>query len=400
MQLSDIRHWISTQETEFVEALKTLVNQNTFVSNHPMVDQGMDLLCNIAERLGLHSEVIKTRHRLIRSHSGKRPRVLLIAHIDTVHPTDGNFQHFEPLQEGFIRGPGIGDMKGGVLMGLWTMLAMRQLHPEADVQMIVSADEELASPSLRDWYLDNKVHADYALGLEPGFPQGPLSADVPMGVVYQRKGTTYFTFRVTGKAAHAGGAWEMGLSAIDAMARRIPRIHELSNFEKGTTTNVGVVRGGTTQNTVAELCEAEVNLRFFTQADGDELFQAVKDIVMTPVVFNPRLNQWEKTEIRDVGMMPPMEASPRNQIILDTVLEEAQRLGQNVIPIVRGGGSDANYVSASGVPSICGMGAPAEGIHTTDEKIHLPLLFRRLELLIATTYRLGTNQLPSAGEVS
>src|SRR5690606_32331456 len=88
------------------------------------------------------------------------------------------------------------------------------------------------------------------------------------------------------------------------------------------------------------------------------------------------------------AFIPPMEKNERNQVLVDVVLKEAQRLGQNVVPIARGGGSDANYISASGTPSICGMGAPAHGIHTTEEKIYLPGVFDRIELLTATLYRL------------
>jgi glutamate carboxypeptidase len=89
------------------------------------------------------------------------------------------------------------------------------------------------------------------------------------------------------------------------------------------------------------------------------------------------------------AFIPPMEKTETNMQMVDIVLEEAKRLGQPVVPIARGGGSDANYVSLSGVPSICGMGAPSQGIHTTSEKIYLPMMFERINLLASTIYRLN-----------
>jgi glutamate carboxypeptidase len=339
--------------------------------------------------MGFDIQVILGRHRLIKGRQQHRPRILLLTHIDTVHRPDSGFLHYQPQDQEFVRGPGIGDMKGGVVMALWAMQALRELGVKADIQMSVSADEEIGSPTIRDWYLSGKHEADYAIGMEPGFPQGPLTATVPMGVVHARKGSGFMHFRVKGQSAHAGGAWEHGLSAIEAVAQRITRIHALSDFERGITTNVGVVQGGTTQNTVADLCEAQVNYRFFTQADGQALRQAIFDIVQEKAVYNPVLDRWEEVEILDEVVMPAMEASAHNQVLVDAVLEEANYLGQNVVPIKRGGGSDTNYMNASGVPAICGMGAPAEGIHTANERIHLPLLFQRLELLIRVLAKLS-----------
>lgn len=389
MQLSDLHQWISSQERIIEETLIQLVNKNTYTQDQLAVDEGMAMLSHIAEKMNFSIEVIQARHRLIKSGNGKkRPRILFVSHMDTVHPVESGFLHYEPLGDGFVRGPGVGDIKGGVVMGLWAMDALRQMNPDYDVQMVVSADEELASPTIKNWYVSGKSNADYIMGLEPGFPQGALSEDVPMGVVKQRKGTQLLHFKVIGKAAHAGGAPELGLSAIEAMAHRIPLIHALTDFERGITTNVGVVKGGTAQNTVAAECAAEVNMRFYTMKDANEVMEKVKAIINAKYVHNTKLDLWDQIEITYEDTMPPMEYTPQSQPMIDIVLEEAEKLNQKVVPIVRGGGSDANYLSANGTPSICGMGAPAEAIHTTDEKIHLPLMFRRLELLIRVTQRL------------
>jgi glutamate carboxypeptidase len=391
MELSELKPWIAAEREAFLQNLEALVNINTFTANTEGVDQGMKFVSDLAVRMGLQVEMVKERHRLIKSGNGQGPRILLISHVDTVHPPDGGFLHYEPQAEGYVRGPGVGDMKGGLLMGLWTLKAMQQLAHDFDVQLVVSADEETGSPSLQDWYLANGSGARYGLGLEPGFPQGPLTPEVVMGVVEERKGCGRILFSLQGKAAHAGGEWEKGLSAIQAMAQRVVDIHALIDTSKGITTNVGLVNGGTAANTIAEKAAAQVDYRFKTQADAEATYAAIRQIVHQARVHNPHLDLWEQvTQFEQTVYLPPMEASPANRMLVDLVLGEADRLGQKVLPISRGGGSDANYTSGGGVPSICGMGAPAENIHSPQERILLPMLFDRLELLIASTFRLAT----------
>lgn len=389
MNFSQLPAWIETQQPAFIQALTTLVNQNTYTANHEGVTQGMQLLTELATRLDCQVERIGGEHRLIKTGKGQGKRILLIAHIDTVHPPDNGFTAYEPQVDGFVRGPGIGDMKGGLLMGLWTLYAMSQLLPTADVQLVVSADEEIGSPTLKNWYLQNQAGADAAIGLEPGFPQGPLSATVLMGVVKQRRGCGRVVFGLQGRAAHAGGDWQNGLSAVEAMAHRITAIHALTDPQRDINTNVGLVNGGTAANTIAEYCQAQVDYRFASQADADQTYESIKTIVHTPKLHNSLLDCHEEvTQFEQTVFLPPMEYTSQSEPLIELVMAEAQRLGQAIEPISRGGGSDANYISGAGVPAICGMGAPAEGIHTLQEQIHLPLLFQRLELLIAVVYRL------------
>ena len=391
MQFSELRPWITGQEADFTHALKSLVEINTFSDNLAGVDTAMNMLSEMAAGMGLSVESLNERHRLIKAGNGHGKRILLISHMDTVHPPDGDFLHWETQADGYVRAPGIGDMKGGLLMGLWTLLAMKQLCDDFDAQLVVSADEEKGSPTIQNWYNSGAGGAVYGLGLEPGFPQGALSYSTPMGYVYQRKGCGRLRFKIRGRAAHAGGAWQDGLSAVEGMAHRILKIHALTDTAKGITTNVGLVKGGTAANTTAEFCEASVDFRYYTQADAQALVEQIREIVETPTVYNKTHDQWDKSEEFVVElMMPAMEKTDESQLLVDLVLQEGQRLGHNLLPIARGGGSDANYTSGAGVPSICGMGAPAEGIHTTQERILLPMLFDRLELLVSTVFKLAS----------
>lgn len=389
MQLDGLHAWVETQKAEIEETLKTLVALNTYTANTTGVDAGMDMLSEMAQRHGLTVEAINRRHRLLKATKGDnpKPRILLISHMDTVFPPDGEFLHYETLDDGFVRGPGVGDIKGGLLIGFYAMCAMPELCESYDVQMIVSADEESGSPTIRDWYMGGHVGADYAIGLEPGFPQGPLSATVDLGVVYQRRGYGAIRFKVFGKDAHSGTP-HLGLSAIEAMAQRIVRLHALNQPEQGISVNVGLMNGGISPNTVAGEAEATVSFRYERMADGEATKAAIEEIIQGQYVHNAGLDLWERAEMHVEAFIPPMERSEKNQVMVDIVLEEAKRLGHNVVPIARGGGSDANFISASGTPSICGMGAPAHGIHTTEEMIHLPMMLERINLLASTLYRI------------
>jgi len=387
-----LKIWLQEQQSAFVEALAALVNQNTFSANTEGVEIGMQMVDMWAAAAGFTTQTINEKHRLVCTEKGTaNNRILLVAHMDTVHPADGDFQTYEPLADGFVRGPGTGDIKGGLLMALWAMKALTEFDDNFDVQLIISAEEEIGSPTLREWYTTNAAQADYVICMEPAFPVkgDSIIVGAPTGVVQQRKGCGHVTFSVSGRASHAGGAWELGVNAVEAMAHHILNIQALSDVDRGITTNIGMVNGGTALNIVPDHCEVGVDFRFLRQTDGDETLANIKAIVRQSTVYNETVKQGSTLDTFNIKIfMPPMELTPSSQTMIDIVLEEAQKLGQPVQAINRGGGSDANWISSSGVPTICGMGAPAEAIHTTAEKIHLPTLFDRLELLIHTVRRL------------
>lgn len=388
MQLTELKTWIQQHEAQITAQLQRLVELNTFTRNTAGVDAGMAIVDQMVADAGLSVEPVNTRHRLIRAGNGQaKPRVLLISHMDTVFPPEGDFLHYEDLGDGFVRGPGTGDIKGGLLVGFWAMQALRELLSDFDVLMAISADEEIGSPGLREWYQCNAAQADYAIGLEPGFPQGELTPEVPLGVVYQRRGYCALRFTVQGRTSHSGVP-HLGLNAIEAFAQRVTRLHALNAPEQGMSVNVGMVNAGTAANTVPGSAEGVVSFRYERLTDGETLLESIKQIISGSYVSNEHLGIWDSAEYTVDVFLPPMEHSDANQRLIDVVIAEAQRLGQNVVPIARGGGSDANHTSAGGVPSICGMGVPTQAIHTPEETIYLPGLFDRVELLASTLYRL------------
>jgi glutamate carboxypeptidase len=387
MQLTDLSQWVEGQKARIEAVLRELVEINTFTDNIAGVDKGMAVISKLAQEMGLPVEFVNDRHLLIKAGNGQgKPRILLISHMDTVFPPDSAFQKYELLGNGFVQGPGVGDIKGGLLIGLWSMLALRELCSDFDVQMVISADEEKGSPTLSDWYLGGHVGADYAIALEPGFPQGALTPTVDLGVVYQRRGYGAINYTVIGKSCHSGTP-HLGVNAIEAAAQRIIRLHQLNDWVHGVSVTCGLISGGISPNTVSGEAKGAVSWRFETLVDGERTRDAIIKILTDSYEYNADLNLRDSVEYQLDTFLPPMERTEANQSLINLVLEEAKRLQQNVVAIARGGGSDANHTSAAGTPSICGMGAPAEGIHTEQEKIYLPGLFDRIELLASVLYR-------------
>ncbi len=392
MKITDLSEWTQKQQVDIAAAIKQLVEINTYTANTQGVDRAMAVLEGMATGMGFECEHVNDRHLLVRSGNGNGKRIMLITHMDTVHPPDSSFRDYQPFGEGFIKGPGTGDIKGGTVLGLWAMKAVEELLPDEnyDLRMIVSADEETGSPTIKDWYGDRDRHgADYAIGLEPGFPQGELSPTVDLGVVYQRRGYAAITFNVVGKASHSGSP-HLGLNAIDALAHKIVKITALNDWENGKSVNVGLVHGGTAPNTVPESVEATVSFRYETLADGLELRKQIEAIILEPVTQNEELGLSDSAVYHIDTFIPPMERTSDSKKLVDIVLDEAKALALPVVPIARGGGSDANHISGSGTPTICGMGAPAQGIHTENEMIYFPTLLARVGLLARSCYRIIT----------
>lgn len=390
LTLESLSGWIETEKPAIEAALRDFVQINTHTQSPERVEQGMLHLEKLVEHLGFRMERIHEKHRLIHSGNGNSPRVMLISHMDTVHAPELDFDRYTPLADGFVTGAGVGDIKGGLVMGLWAMKAISQMLTDYDLCMVVSADEEQGSPSLCGWLADRNAHqADYGIGLEPGFPQGMLTPTVDLGVVYQRRGYSAIDFTVHGVSAHSGHP-QLGLNAIEALARRVIALHQLNDWENNIAVNVGLVNGGTSPNTVPASATATVSFRTMTHEAANQTMQQVLAILERPHLVQGTLA--DRCTYTISTHLPPMEDRPENWKLVNIVLEEAQRLGQPVVAIARGGGSDVNHFSASGIPCICGMGAPSEDIHTPQEKIYLPGLFDRISLLSTTLYRVLTER--------
>ena len=299
-----------------------------------------------------------------------RVRVLCLAHYDTVfEPGEPQRRPFH-LDGGRAYGPGVADMKGGVVT-LWEALrAMRALGWEdfKTVTVVHNADEEVGSLSSRGIIETEAKRADLCLVHEPGRPDG--------SVVTSRKGVARFVLRVRGKAAHAGTHPRDGASAMVALAHKVVAIHGLNDFDRGLTFNSIVTHGGTRSNVVPEEATAEIDMRLPTAALGDAAIARLRAIAAhehlpgTSAVLEGGVNR------------PPMEATPGTQALLAIASDAAATLGLSLKATSSGGGSDGNFVSPIGVPVLDGLGAVGVAYHSSDEWLDLESIPKRAALTV------------------
>ncbi len=285
-----------------------------------------------------------------------KARLVLIGHMDTVY-SDGTASQFPFRRKGArALGPGVSDMKSGLLSGLYAIHALVSsgFDEFAEIGLFCNSEEEVGSPVSRDLYAPLARQADAALILEAGRESG--------GIVSARKGSGWYVITARGKSAHAGVEPEKGANAILAMARYTQALQALNSFRPGLTLNVGVVRGGTRPNVVAELAEAEMDVRILRAADEAPLEQAIRDILAQQVV--PGVT----AEVRGGLQNPPMEKTTASAHLVELAKRAARDAGFEVEDVATGGASDGNYTASYGAPTIDGLGPVGGKAHNAMEE--------------------------------
>lgn len=297
--------------------------------------------------------------------------VALVGHLDTVFPP-GTFEGFR--RDGDLaRGPGVLDMKGGLVVAIEALRALAELGllAEIPVRFVIVSDEEIGSPEGK-LVIERELHgARAALVLESGRAKD--------AIITARKGTGSAKITASGRAAHAGNAHEQGANAIWALARFIDRAQALTDYERGVTVNVGKVSGGQGKNTVPDHAEALVDFRFVRSADGEATFAELREVASAAAASIPNT----PTLVVEGGpARPPLERTKANVALYRAYAERAREagLGDGEAPLV-GGGSDASTTAALGVPSIDGLGPRGAGFHTRNELIEISSLLPKTEAL-------------------
>jgi len=285
------------------------------------------------------------------------PGILILSHVDTVHPI-GTLAGALPLRrEGDrVYGPGIYDMKGGLTIAV---AAFRQLAREGagrslPITFLFTPDEEVGSLASRKHIEAEAAHCRYVLVTEPKRNGGK--------VVTQRKGTGRYEIRAHGRPAHSGGNHDKGRSAIRAMAEIILAIEGFTDYARGITTNVGKVRGGTATNVIPEHCVIEADLRVCTMEAAAEMgarFQGLRTTVPdVEITVTGGLNR------------PPYGRDARINALFAKAAAIYERVGQKLeSDALTGGGSDGNFTAAMGLATLDGLGVAGDGAHTNHEHL-------------------------------
>jgi glutamate carboxypeptidase len=292
---------------------------------------------------------------------------LLIGHCDTVWPHGTLATMPVEIRDGKLTGPGVFDMKGGLVQGVFALRALRELGAELPLTptFFINSDEEIGSGDSTVRILRLARHMQRVFVLEPALgPEGRLKT--------RRKGSLRFDLRIEGKAAHSGLDPDKGASAILEMAHVIRRLDELTDREKGVSINIGVIQGGTRRNVIAAEATAELDVRVLTLEDAERIDRIVR--TLKPVTPG--------TSIHIEGGMdrPPLEATPGNRILWNQAQKAAKELGIELDEGTSGGASDGSFTSQL-VPTLDGLGPVGDGAHAIHEHVEIDRMPERAALL-------------------
>lgn len=301
-------------------------------------------------------------------------QILLLGHFDTVWPIGEAARRPFRVHEGKATGPGVNDMKAGILIGLYALRALIETGqtPAHRLVYLLTSDEENGSLSSRPLIEAEAWRSDYVLILEPS-RHGSL--------ITWRKGIGRFAIEISGVAAHSGVDPEKGVSAIEEMAHQILKLQAMTDLARGTSVNVGVVQGGSRVNVVAASAKAECDLRVMTVAEGERMQRTI--LGLTPVL--------KGTTVQVSGGMnrPPFEESQAGLALYERARAVGARLGLDLDKTGTGGGTDGNFTAALGVPTLDGLGVVGEGSHALHEQILIDSLPQRAALLAELILDLG-----------
>ncbi|OLQ75262.1 peptidase M20 [Photobacterium proteolyticum] len=294
--------------------------------------------------------------------------VMLIGHMDTVFPVGTVAARPMTVDEKRAYGPGVSDMKSGLLNVVYALRDMdKSTLDKLSICICMNPDEEIGSLHSETWLKSVAVNAKHVLVAEAARADGSL--------VKARKGMARYRLTFSGKAAHAGNDPQSGRSAITEMANWILGINALTNFESGTTLNVGVVKGGAGANIVPDHAEAVVDVRFW---DNDEYADA--DAKIRAMAEKPFVDGVAITIDREAHK-PSMVPSEKTEALMALVEESGKELGIDIKWQEVGGGSDANLTAVLGIPTLDGLGPAGAGFHSADEYLELDTIEPRIQLL-------------------
>ena len=392
------------QEAARLDLLARLVGQNSHSDNLEGIDAERALLGPAFEEIGFTVEEPapemsaaprpRAAHLIARREVAGCPRVVLIGHLDTVFPLGMGRTSLERSGD-LLHGPGVGDIKGGVVSILSALAALRDagLEDRLSVSVFLNSDEEVGSHTSRELLRSLCRGADWALGFEPAFhPAGESVAEHSrIQHVVKRKGCGRWSFQLQGVASHSGGAHQAGASAIEALAIKVREVHALTDYESGVTTCVGLVAGGRSVNTIAPNASGEIDFRFSTNASGEEASERMRGILERVEHPNPGNELEVRSELEAGGgvLWPTLEPTDASLALSARVLAVTKRLGWEAEAISRGGASDASNAAAVGVPAICGLGPVTHGIHTDEEHSSVAALGRSVRVAAGLLAELG-----------
>jgi glutamate carboxypeptidase len=316
---------------------------------------------------------------VVRLPVGAGPRILIACHLDTVFDPHGSFQRMTIARDGATAvGPGVVDMKGGVLTTINALEALAGAGVGCNITLALTSDEETGSYASNRLLRELAREADIGIATEPALPGG--------GLVVERSGSGQFRVEARGRSAHVGRAFTEGVSAVTALAKAVVRIGELPEPERGLILNIGPLLGGSASNAVPELARAWGNVRFPTGAIADELAAMLAELQTAP-------DAMPSVRIDCSFNRPAKPKTPAVERLALLARAGAESLGQAMPFASTGGVCDGNILQDEGLPTIDTLGVRGGGLHTPNEWIDLSSLVERSQLMAVLVQRIAAGAL-------
>lgn len=373
-----LRTRVTDQRPRFLDELAQLVNIDCGSYTKAGVDRVADFCDRALRELG--ASVRRIPHErygdlVIATLAGRGPRVLLIGHMDTVFAQGTAAERPFRIEGDGAFGPGVTDMKAGLLAGFHALAALKANGVAANVTYVCNPDEEIGSPFSTAHIRELVPEHDVALVLECARANGDI--------VSARKGTRDLHVRVHGRAAHAGVEPEKGRSAILEAAHKVVALHRLNGRWPSVTVNAGVIEGGTRPNVVAAECLVKVDVRAASRHEIEAAERAVRAIAATATV------EGTTADVELVSGHQPMEKTAATERLVSLAEVIANELGFELHDAATGGASDANTTSGMGLPTLDGLGPIGGDDHSAEEWLDVASIVPRVSLLAALIGRAG-----------
>lgn len=374
--MSAILSYLTAHQDDILADLELLAKAESPSHDKSAVDAcGQVLQQLFIKHLGAKAEVFPRteygNHLAFDIGKGTR-KTIIMGHFDTVWDIGRLSLRRE---DGKLYGPGVLDMKGGLIQAIWAVKALKELNLLADhhLRFLCNGDEELGSPSSREWIEQQAKDCRQVLVAEPTTANNHA-------LKTGRKGTGRFYVHIKGRAAHAGNNPEDGISAIQEMSYQIQYLHSLNAPQNGTTVNVGVASGGNKINVVAEEANLSIDVRVTRLDEAERIHNAIYGA-------QAKLAGIQLT-VTGGMVRPPMERNEAAGKLFGIAQQAARALGFEVEEASVGGGSDGNFTAAMGIPTLDGLGSTGAGPHAEYEHIIIEDLPKRSALLAELITRL------------
>ncbi len=377
-----ILDWLAGQRPAMLALLEEVVNIDSGSYDRAGVEAGGERFRRFFEEQGIPVAIHPNDtfgdalEAQVAGSGGSNKPIVLMGHRDTVFPKGESARRPFRIEDGRAYGPGVCDMKAGLVMNAFVLAAFHRFGgAPAPLIGLITSDEEIGSPNCRPIIEDTARNARAVLNSEPGRPSG--------NIVTGRKGGVFMRLEVSGKAAHSGGNFKEGISAIGELAHKITALHAITDLDRGTTVNVGLIAGGQSVNTVAPLAEAHIDLRYVTPPDRADAMARIAAIVEEATVAGTTAS----LDIR--GEFYPLVQDEGSKALFSVYRETSAGLGLSVEGEFAGGCADSGFTASVGCPTLCAVGPIGGKAHSPEEYLEVDSMVPRAQAMALTIARLA-----------